>query len=230
MQQEEFKLFDTMRVILGDVPWSFLIEAVIRVTFLYVLLVVAMRLMGKRMGGQLSRNDMAAMVAMAAAVGVPMQAPDRGLMPPLCIAVIIVVGQRLIAAWTLRSKKFEQASQDDIAILLEDGCLQYSAMESSVLPKERLFAKLRSEGITHLGQVKRVYMEANGNFTILPQEPPQPGLTVLPNWDEEFLADQEKAPDTLACAHCGNVLPSKQASNQVCPHCQHQQWLPAVVG
>ena len=72
----DFKLFDALRMFLGDVPWDFLLEAVIRVTFIYIVLVGALRLMGKRMGQQLSRNELAAMVSLAAAGGVPLLAPD----------------------------------------------------------------------------------------------------------------------------------------------------------
>jgi uncharacterized membrane protein YcaP (DUF421 family) len=228
MKPEDFHLFDPLRVVLGEVPWSFLLEALFRVLVLYGLLVVAMRLMGKRMGAQLSRNEMAAMVSLAAAIGVPVQAPDRGLVAPVCIAVIIVVGQRLIARATLRSKKFEELSQDDIAIMVADGRLMLDAMESAVLPQERLFAQLRSESILHLGQVKRLYMEANGDFTLLRQEPPQPGLSLLPDWDEEYRQEQPEAPETFACTHCGTLAQSPQPPATPCPHCQNTKWVQAI--
>jgi uncharacterized membrane protein YcaP (DUF421 family) len=228
MKPEDFHLFEPLRVLLGDVPWSFLLEILLRVLFLYALLVISMRLMGKRMGAQLSRNEMAALVSLAAAIGVPIQAPDRGLVAPLCIAAVIVIGQRLISRATLRSKKFEEFSQDDIAIMVENGCLHLDKLEEAVVPQEGIFAQLRSKSITHLGQVKRLYMEANGTFTLLPQEPPQPGLSLIPDWDEDFRQEQPIAPDTFACNRCGNLNESKQEPSTPCTRCGNTRWVQAI--
>ncbi|WP_022825954.1 DUF421 domain-containing protein [Hymenobacter norwichensis] len=225
----DFKLFDGMRMLLGDVPWSFLAEGVIRVSFIYALLVGSMRLMGKRMGQQLSRNEMAAMVSLAAAGGVAVLAPDRGLLPPLVVASILVVGQRLIARATMRNSRFEQLSQGDIGIMVADGCLQFNDMAEAVLSPERVFAKLRSQGITNLGQVKRLYMEANGSFTLVEQNPPQPGLTLAPDWDQDYIRQQPHVPGTFACTKCGHLTHADQLPATTCPRCQNRKWSPAVI-
>lgn len=226
MKPEDIHPFDFMRILLGEAPWSFLIEVVIRILFIFVLLVVSMRLMGKRMAAQLSRNELAAMSSLAAAIGVPMQVPDRGLLPPVIIAVVVIGIQRLSAIWTLRSKKFEEISQGDIGIMVEEGCLKLEAMQSAVLPQERLFAQLRSEAIDNLGAVKRVYMEANGEFTILKQPEPKPGLSILPNWDQDFLQEQRKVPGTFACCNCGNLAPEDYSP---CNRCGQNEWAGAVI-
>jgi uncharacterized membrane protein YcaP (DUF421 family) len=213
----DFKLFDALRMFLGDVPWSFLLEGVIRVSFIYALLVGSMRLMGKRMGQQLSRNEMAAMVSLAAAGGVAVLAPDRGLVMPL------------VARATMRSSRFEEFSQGDIGIMVADGCLQFDDMSKAVLSPERVFAKLRSQGIDNLGQVKRLYMEANGSFTIVEQDEPQPGLTLAPDWDQDYIQQQEHVPDTFACTKCGNLTHAPQMPTTTCPRCQNRKWSPAVV-
>lgn len=224
----DFKLFDALRMFLGDVPWSFLLEAVLRVTFIYTVLVGSMRLMGKRMGTQLSRNELAAMVSLAAAGGVSVLAPDRGILPALVVAALIVAGQRLMAAATFRNSHFEQLTQGDIGIMVEDGCLQFEAMQKAVLPQQRVFAKLRSAGLDNLGQVKRLYMEANGSFTLIEQDPPQPGLTLAPAWDEDYIRQQQQVPGTFACTSCGNLAQAPQPPATACPRCGHQSWSPAV--
>jgi len=226
MKPEDIHLGDFMRILLGKVPWGFLLEAVIRILFIFVLLVVSMRVMGKRMASQLSRNELAAMSSLAAAIGVPMQVPDRGLLPPVIIALVVIGIQRLSATWTLRNKKFEEISQGDIGIMVEEGCLQLDTMQSAVLPQERLFAQLRSEAIDNLGTIKRVYMEANGSFTILKQPEPKPGLSILPSWDQDFLQEQRKVPGTFACGNCGNLAPENRAP---CNRCGQTEWADAVI-
>lgn len=229
MKPEEIHITDYMRIILGQVPWSFLLEVAIRAVFLYALILVSMRLMGKRMSSQLSRHELAAIASIAAAIGVPIQAPDRGLLPGLLIAAVIVAVQRLVFWESYRSRKFEITTQGYVDTMVEDGCLRYEAMRNSVLSQERVFAELRQKGYDNLGKVRRMYMEASGAFTIVPQNPPQPGLTLIPSWDEDFLRDQHKARDTYACCHCGNLQHARQQPTTACSNCQHQEWSPAVV-
>lgn len=229
MKPEEIHLTDYMRILLGQVPWSFLLEVAIRAIFLYGLIVLSMRLMGKRMSSQLSRHELAAIASIAAAIGVPIQAPDRGLLPAVLIAGVIVAVQRLVFRQSFQSRKFETLSQGYSDAMVKDGCLQYDAMRNSVLSQERVFAELRQKGIDNLGKVKRMYMEASGAVTVIPQSPPQPGLTLIPNWDDEFLKDQPKAPNTYACCWCGNVQQARQMPTTPCPSCTHDSWAPAVV-
>jgi hypothetical protein len=48
-----------------------------------------------------------ALFSLAAAIGVPLQAPDRGLLLAVVIAVIVVATGRLIARMAFNSQEFE---------------------------------------------------------------------------------------------------------------------------
>jgi len=94
MKPEEIKFGDWMRVFVGEVPASFYLEIIIRMAVVYALLIVSMRLLGKRMASQLTRNELAAMVSLAAAIGVPILAPDRGILPAIIIAIVVIAVTR----------------------------------------------------------------------------------------------------------------------------------------
>src|SRR4051812_26248520 len=110
MKAEDIHLGDWGRILMGQVPATFFVEAFIRVFFIYLILTVSMRLMGKRMASRISRNELVAMVTMAAAIGIPIQSPDRGLLPAVIIAVLVVLIERGIAAWAFNNQKFEKIS------------------------------------------------------------------------------------------------------------------------
>jgi uncharacterized membrane protein YcaP (DUF421 family) len=55
---------------------------------------MSMRLMGNRMGKPLTRNELLAIVSLAAANGVALMAADRGLLPVVLIAAIVIGYQR----------------------------------------------------------------------------------------------------------------------------------------
>ncbi|MGI4866400.1 MAG: DUF421 domain-containing protein [Janthinobacterium lividum] len=229
MKPAEIHLSDWARIFVGEVPGSFYIEAIIRVVFIYLLLLTSMRLMGNRMGGVLTRNEMTAMISLAAANGVALMAPDRGLLPVVVVAAVIISYQKVIAWRALRHPKFESTVLDDLSILVEDGRLNLDKLAASVLSRERLLARLRQASISNLGAVQRAYQEANGAFSILLFSEPQPGLSILPLADKAFRNEQEKAPGKFACGSCGHLLPSAQMPASQCPRCGQQQWQPAVL-
>ena len=49
------QITDYLRILMGNVPWSFLAEAAIRLVLIYLVLLADLRLMGKRMAGQAGR-------------------------------------------------------------------------------------------------------------------------------------------------------------------------------
>jgi uncharacterized membrane protein YcaP (DUF421 family) len=221
-------LTDYLRILMGDVPWSFLLEAAIRLVLLYLLLLTGLRLMGKRMAGQLSRTELAALVSLAAAIGIPILSADRGLLAPVTIAAMVVGGQRLVAHWAARRPQVEHLLQGTLTTVVADGVLQLPNMEQAVLSQERLFAQLRGESLEHLGQVRRLYMEANGTFSLVEVDEPQPGLSLVPGWDAEFRQVQPAVPGAFACRQCGYVAKAAQAPATACSHCQATDWEPAV--
>ncbi|AKD57125.1 DUF421 domain-containing protein [Spirosoma radiotolerans] len=228
MKKDAIHLADWQRIFLGEVPGSFYVEILIRAAVVYLILVVSMRLMGRRMSSQLSRNEMAAMVSMAAAIGVPILDASRGLLPAVIIALVVVSTQRLVSYWASRNETFEGISQDINSTLVENAVIQLKAMKEARMTRELLFAQLRSSGLIHLGHVKRLYIEANGEFTLIKEPEPKPGLSLLPEWDTDFIDEQEKAPEHCVCYHCGNPQPASGREADACARCGHQEWVPAL--
>jgi uncharacterized membrane protein YcaP (DUF421 family) len=229
MKPEDIKLTDWFRILVGDVPGGFYIELAIRAAFIYLLLMIAMRLLGKRMSSQLGRNDMVATVTLAAAIGVPLQAPDRGLLPAVVIALIVVFVGRWISAKTYHNQGFEKFSQGNLDVMVKDSVLDLERMKAVRLSRERLVAELRSSGIKHLGEVKRLYMEANGSFTLIRETDVKPGLSVLPRWDKDFNARLTKSEDLMVCQTCGQVKSKPFNIDSCCDNCKQCEWTAAVI-
>lgn len=90
MKKEDIQLGDWLRVFIGEAPGAFFIEIVIRTIVIYAILMIGFRLIGSRMAGQLSRTEQASLVTLAAAIGVPIQSPERGILPAIIIAIVVV--------------------------------------------------------------------------------------------------------------------------------------------
>lgn len=229
MEPKDLKITDWYRIFIGEVPPAFMLEVVLRVFFIFIVLMVAMRLMGKRMAAQLSRTEMAALVSLAASTGVAVQDPSRGIIPVAIIGFIVVSVQRLVSWKAMHSATFEQRVMDDMNILAREGGLCLEDMERSRITRERLFAQLRSEEVDNLGRVQRLYLEANGKFTLIKYQEEKPGLSIVPKWDKAFLDEQKAAEGYFACGSCGNLEQSRHQPQEPCKRCQHIEWREAVL-
>jgi uncharacterized membrane protein YcaP (DUF421 family) len=103
MKKDEIHLEDIQRILFGQAPPQFLLEVFIRTVVIYISLLFIVRLLGKRMSGQLTIMEMAVMLTLGAIVSVPMQMPDRGLLQGalllLCTRRFIVALHGTISAW-----------------------------------------------------------------------------------------------------------------------------------
>ena len=228
MQSYEIHLGDIQRILFGEVPGTFYMEVIFRTLIVYLILMVSMRLMGKRMSSQLNRNELAALVSLAAAIGIPMQTPDRGLLPAFIIAFVVILYQVIISRQTVKSERFEQISQGNLSILVEDAVMDLKTMQKTRISRQRLFAQLRSEGVKHLGMVKRLYLEANGTFSLIKNAEPVPGIPVLPEWDTDLLSGLCLIVGKSGCNHCGNIVSVSVHSDTPCSHCGAAEWVNAV--
>lgn len=228
MKKEDIHLGDWKRILFGDAPAEFALEVLVRTLLIYFVFLLVLRLMGKRMNSQLTITELAVMVTLGAIVAVPMQIPNRGLLPSVVLLLVVLFLQRGLNWWALRRRKVELVLQGDVTILVKDGVLLMDRLKAERVSHEQLYAQLRDKKITQLGEVKRVYMEADGLFSIYKRRKPTPGLTVLPEQDEKLREAQQQVPDQKACNYCGYLAtPTDHAGNR-CPNCGHAEWVAAV--
>jgi uncharacterized membrane protein YcaP (DUF421 family) len=164
-QQQPIQFADWHRILAGTAPWTFLIEVGIRAAFTYLLLMVAMRLLGKRIAAQLTLFELSMIVTLAAIIGIPLQVPDRGLLPSVMLVGIVILLQRALALWGLKWRRIDLLTTGDVMILMRDGRMLLGKMEDAVLSREKIYSVLRGEGIQHLGQVERLYLESSGSHS-----------------------------------------------------------------
>lgn len=226
MKKQEIHLGDINRILFGQAPPVFLLEVLIRTLLTYIILLVVVRWLGKRMSGQLTIMEMAVMLALGAIVSVAMQVPDRGILLSVIVLLVTVSFQRGFGYLGFKSAKVEKVIHGDVNILVKEGIMQLPEMQFCRISKQQLFGQLRCSGIYHLGKVRRVYLEASGAFSIYPAKTDHPGLSVLPPGERELFG--AKLQEGLeACINCG-VVRKKESENRPCMDCHCTSWEAAV--
>jgi uncharacterized membrane protein YcaP (DUF421 family) len=223
----DFQLSDWHRILFGGGAWPILVEVLIRTVLTFFLLIGAMRLLGRRVAAQFTLFEIAVVVTLAAAVGVPLQATNRGMLPPLIIVVVVILLQRAVMHFGVRHRRIETAIATDVSVLIRDGRISLDTMRAAALGQDQVFALLRIAGLQHLGQVSRAYMEPSGKLTIVRAGARRPGLSVLPDF-ERALRDEAQSPGCYACSECGHTTDAQTAPRAPCAHCGAHAWVGAV--
>jgi uncharacterized membrane protein YcaP (DUF421 family) len=164
------------RILIGENPWSFLLEVSVRSAIIYVVLFITMRLMGRRMAAQLSVSELAVMITLGAAVGVPLQTVEQGLLSAAVLLVCALVFQRGLSTLSFRRRSIEVRIQGDVTLLLIDGRLLMGNLTASRLTPARIFSELQTQGVSQLGELRRVYLESTGDLSIVRFKRPRYGL------------------------------------------------------
>lgn len=222
MDKSLIRLSDWQRILFGNAPVEFLLETLIRTLIIYTILLIVVRISGKRMSGQLTSTEMAVMLVLGAIVSASMQTPDHGLIQGTFLLFLILFFQQSLSNWMRRNEKLESFVQGGISVLVKDGVLQLQEMETQRISRQQLFSVLRNQQILQLGEVKRLYLESCGTFSAYTFEPARPGLSVLPPVKDGILEFQERISEIHVCHQCGFTVNQQAPAN--CPVCGDLHW------
>lgn len=227
--------FDLQRIFFGDLPPIFLLEIVFRTAFLFTWTVINLRFIGQRGVGQLTLVEFVLIIALGSAVGDPMFYEDVPLTHGMMVITLIVIFQRMLITFTIRSPRFQDLVDGVPHRLVFDGLIDLDGMKTASLSRDELYMELRQSGIEQLGQVRRAYLEIDGRVSIFQFAVDQikPGLPLMPRSDpshDGVIEDASHLPDSehYACANCGEIdhfSPSEPAPP--CSRCGETEWVHA---
>jgi uncharacterized membrane protein YcaP (DUF421 family) len=227
MQKEEIHLSDIERILFGNAPAEFLLEVFIRTIIVYFFLLIVMKLLGKRMSGQLTVTEMAVMLMLGAIVSSAMQTPQIGVLEGVFVLFLVLIFQRSLTLWILKNPRVQQTTEGKVSLMVKDGVVQLDQLLDTRISREQLFASLRKKHVINLGKIKRMYMEGSGDFSIYQFKEERPGLSLLPADDASIHETETTVDELMSCTRCG-CTQSKKEKDLLCPVCGKNEWVPAV--
>lgn len=148
----------------------------IRAIILYIVVLVVMRLMGKREIGQLQPFELAISIMIADLASVPMSELGipltNGIVPILALLVIYMI----ISILNMKSVNFRKIMSGKPAILIYRGRIDEKVLRKESITINELQERLRVDNIFNLGDVEYAILETNGELTVI-QKPEKRALT-----------------------------------------------------
>ncbi|WP_294225474.1 DUF421 domain-containing protein [uncultured Chryseobacterium sp.] len=223
-----FTELDFRKIFLGDLSVGFAAEIVIRTLFMFSMVLLVLRLTGKKGVRQLSIFEVAIIIAMGSAAGDPMFTKDTAIFVSLIVFSAIIILYRVITLLASKSERFEKVIEGEPLYVIEEGRFILLDNESHTFAKDEFFAEMRQESIEHLGQIKTAILETNGNisFYYYPDKEVKYGLPVQPKiYDRKSV--QIPSPGIYACTYCGHTE-NLEKGPEYCASCSRNEWVTAI--
>ena len=150
---------------------SGLVGVALRSAIIYLFLVIALRIGGKREVGQLTTPDLVVLLVVANGVQNAMVGENTTLLGGVVSTVVIIALARVIQIAVSRSRRLEEALIGEPRILIVDGVPDARAMREEEISLDELMASLRGHGVERFDEVHLAVLEVDGSISVLPAEP-----------------------------------------------------------
>lgn len=139
----------------------------IRTVIIYLVLMLIMRLMGKRQIGELELSDLVTTFLLSEIASMPITDTNIPIVYAL-IPMIALLTFEVISSWFLsRFPIFKNLLSTHPATLICNGKINRKEMLRSRLSLEELIGELRQSGISDINEVRYAILEQNGKITVI---------------------------------------------------------------
>lgn len=133
----------------------------------YLFIVVAIRLFGKKELAQLSVVDLVFILLISNAVQNAMVGPDATLSGGLVAASSLFVVNYLLKYLQYKFPKFGKVVQGDAIMLVYDGKYIKSHLKKARITEEEIMEAVREHGVATIEEVNLAIMEVDGSISVL---------------------------------------------------------------
>lgn len=146
-------------------------ETVLRVIIIYLFLMVALRLMGKREFGEMAPFDIVVLLLIPEMFSQAMVREDFSLTNALVAVSTLLV---LVFATSLLSYRFKavgRAVAGVPAVLVRHGTLVRRNLDHERVSPEEVLDAMHAAGLHAMEQVRWAILESDGRITVIPWQP-----------------------------------------------------------
>jgi len=170
-----------------------LVEKLLRPVIVYLVLVLLLRLFGKRELAQLNPFDLVVLLSLSNTVQNAIIGEDNSVTGGIVGAISLLTINWLVVRLLFRSPRLNRALEGKAAVLIRDGHVDRRALEKEALTREELVEVVHRQGFEHIHDVHRCELEPNGTFYIEGRDP-----SVADKRHEELLARMDALAQEIA--------------------------------
>ncbi len=142
-------------------------EIVLRTSIIYLVVLLGVRLSGKREVGQMTPFDLVLLLLISNSVQNAMTGPDTSVLGGVAAAVTLLLMNYLIAEVSGTNRRFRKLIEGQPTLLVHDGQLLTPHLAKEHVSMDELERALREHGIENYHQVALAVLEVDGSISCL---------------------------------------------------------------
>jgi uncharacterized membrane protein YcaP (DUF421 family) len=146
---------------------SVLLNIALRTAVVYALVLIGVRLSGKREVGQMTPFDLTLLLLLSNSVQNAMTGPDNSLLGGVVAASTLLLLNYLLADLSGANRRFRKFIQGQPSLLIHDGQIIEAHMAKEHVSMDELHRALREHGIPDYHQVALGVLEVDGSISLL---------------------------------------------------------------
>lgn len=147
-----------------------LLDIVVRTATVYLVLLVLLRITGKRQVGQLTPFDLLLLLLLANAVQNAMTGPDTSVPGGLIAAGTLFMVNMVVAWVTRRNRGAASLVEGTATLLIRHGQMLQQNLEREGITEEDLLRALREHGVEQVNLVRAAILEVDGTISVLRED------------------------------------------------------------
>jgi uncharacterized membrane protein YcaP (DUF421 family) len=144
-----------------------LLTIAVRTATVYLLILIGVRLSGKREVGQMTPFDLTLLLLLSNSVQNAMTGPDNSLAGGAVAAATLLVLNYLVAEYSGINRRFRKLIQGSPSLLVHNGNVVMAHMAREHVTMDELVRALREHGVGSVGDVALGVLEVDGSISIL---------------------------------------------------------------
>jgi uncharacterized membrane protein YcaP (DUF421 family) len=145
------------------------LEIIGRVALIYGACLVLLRVTGRREMSELSQMDLLVMLLISETVSPALTGGDESVTGGVIAAAALLALYGATGWLAFRSRRVEHLIQGTAAVLIEDGHVCPDVVRRYRISDDDLRTTLHQHGVLHVGEVKRAFVEPDGEITLIKQ-------------------------------------------------------------
>jgi uncharacterized membrane protein YcaP (DUF421 family) len=147
--------------------WHVLLQIVLRTAAVYGIVLLGVRLSGKREVGQMTPFDLTLLLLISNSVQNAMTGPDTSLAGGAVAAATLLILNYVVADIAGVNRKFRRFIEGQPTLLVHDGKIITEHMAKERVSKDELDRALREHGICDCHEVALAVLEVDGSISCL---------------------------------------------------------------
>ncbi|WP_447007896.1 DUF421 domain-containing protein [Saccharothrix isguenensis] len=136
----------------------------------YAVLVVALRLSGKRTLSKMNAFDLVVTVALGSTLATVVLTSQVALAEGVLALVLLIVAQFVVAWSSVRARVVRKMVRSSPTLLVWQGQRREGAMRGQRVSEPEVLQAVRSQGLGGFDQVAAVVLETDGTFSVIPAD------------------------------------------------------------